>query len=424
MHYLSGREVVLVKSFIDDTDYMIVELIRFDEDGKKRVVFFEDKVKLLNGDTWDVIYRASTYAGVERYISQKQEYFKDKKLAILPINTDEDFENSSMSKSYSELCSNIFNAKDDPFLCIHCGDPVSDDQAPLIELDENGRDQDVGLAHANCTTPIDRILGVIDAEIFRENSHLKNFDYKSWYSYIQKGQGLTGSLSSLPKKVYPIAWKPDYNNISKGMYCVKINLEDGSSRYVTDRTQIVRETEQGAVAVSTELNTSFDKARENNDPWCFTSKKNMFITYSAALQNKDDDEECILCTNAEPVRFTNAINKAYSLFENAYTPLILFLDKNSGLPIDMGGAIFMISTPLSVENYVKNWKRASFELPDYSISIIKSDAEFDKLIQIFKSDGLAVVIDPELDMNGNMTSGFIVENINDLAAKTGQSLTS
>ena len=408
----SGREVLLINSFIDEADYMIAELIRF-EGGKKRLKFYQDKCELLNGDTWTVIHRASTFAGIERYIESNKDTYKDKEIVLLPINSQSDFDSEVFSKSHSELCLKIFHEKNDDFICMHCGDAISEDQTPLIEIDEEGKDHDVGFIHKDCIKPIDRILGVIDAEIFCKNPRLNNFDYNLWFECVVKGQGLFRGTAKIPGNIYTIWWKPDYSNISKGKFCVMINLEDGSTRYVHERGKVVRESEESADIKVTEFNDSLHKAKLNKDPWCYTSENEIFTTYSNALRLKQDNEECVLCVNSVAVKFTKEINAAYSLFSDFYAPLMILLEKETGLPIVFSGAIFLLSDPLEFERYILNWQRAGIELPDYTVSIIESDPLFDKLIQDIKEDGLAVLIDPEIDMNQKLTTGFVVENYYD-----------
>ena len=410
----SGREVLVIESFDKDSDYMIVELIRFEDAGRKRLSFYNDKAELLNGSTWNVLFRASTYAGAERYIAENSELFEGKNLAILPINSEEELDKTPISLSHSELCQNIFNEKSDPLMCIHCGDPISGDKSPYIEIDERDAEHDVGFSHDDCLSPIDRVLGLIDSALFRENPHIRNFDYETWYVTLFKGQGFFAGMSSMPKDTYPVAWKPDYSNISRGKYCIKINLEDGSSRYVQDRGRVVRETLSGAEEKCEFFNTVFKEGKENKDPHCYTSKSEAFTTYSVAMKNKSDDEDCLICINAEVATFTNAINKAYSAFDNFYAPLVMFLEKESGLPIVLDETMLMISSPLNLESYLTNWKRAGIELPEYTLSIIDSDAAFDKLVSELKSDGISIIIDPEVDMRGQMTSGLIIENINEI----------
>jgi len=410
----SGREVLLIKSIIDNADYMIVELIRFAEDGSKRVKFYNNKCKLLNGETWDVLRRASTYSGLERFIEANQDEYKDNRITLLPINTEENIDTDIIPRCYSELCQKNIEEKDDPFKCLHCGDPISDDRTPFIEIDVEDKEHDVGFIHADCMLPTDRILGILDAEIFRDYPYLKGFDYALWYELIQKGQGLFKGLSGTPRNIYPIAWKPDYANISRGKYCVQIDLEDGSTRYLHERGKVVRETKEAAYKTALQFNDSFEKAKGNNDPWCYTSIKEAFTTYSNALKIKQDEEECILCENAEPVIFTRSINKVYSLVTNFYTPLMILLEKSSGLPINFDGAIFLVSEPLSLDKLIHNWERTGVTLPKYTISIIETDSEFDKLVQSIKSDGFAVIINPEIDMNQTLSSGFVVENYYEL----------
>jgi hypothetical protein len=227
-------------------------------------------------------------------------------------------------------------------------------------------------------------------------------------------------MSSMPKDTYPVAWKPDYSNISRGKYCIKINLEDGSSRYVHDRGRVVRETLSGAEEKCEFFNTVFKEGKENKDPHCYTSKSEAFTTYSVAMKNKSDDEDCLICINAEVATFTNAINKAYSVSDNFYAPLVMFLEKESGLPIVLDETVLMISSPLNLESYLTNWKRAGIELPEYTLSIIDSDAAFDKLVSELKSDGISIIIDPEVDMRGQMTSGLIIENINEIPIRRNE----
>lgn len=408
----SGREVLVIESFSDDADYMIVELIRFEEDGKKRLSFNNGKVELLNGDTWNLIYRSATYAGVERYITENQEVFRDTRIAILEINSDEDFDEMNFSKSHSELCLHLIHENDEPFNCIHCGEHISDDSSPLVEVDEIGATHQVGCIHNNCLNITDRVIGIIDSELFRSNTNLNNFDYEGWYKAICKGQALFSGIANLPRGVNPVLWKPNYSDISKGRYCVKINLSDGSSRYVQDRGRVARESIDSALEKCIFFNESFEKAAKNKDPHCYTSESNLFTTYSQGLEYKDADEELLICEVAEPALFTRAIDKTYSIFENCYAPLLVFLDQESGLPLLIEGAMIFLSNPLRLDSFINNWKRAGLDLPLFTTSIIKNDDAFDKLVSELKSDDIKVMIDPEMDMKGQLVSCLIIEDFN------------
>jgi hypothetical protein len=409
----SGREVLIVEKFSEDTDFTIVEFIRFEEDGTKRLAFYDNKVELLNGETRNVIYRAATFSGVERYITENKEIFLDARVSIIEINSEENYDKMSVSQSHSDLCLRLINENDEPLICIHCGEHISDDSAPLIEVDEKNIPHQIGSVHNNCLTVIDRVLGIIDSELFRENENLTNFDYESWYYAIYKGQGLFSGVSNLPKGAHPVLWKPDYSDISKGKYCVKINLEDGSSRYVQDRGRVVRETKDSGGEKCNYFDEIFIDSRNDKDPHCYTSKSGIFTQYSQALKYKSDDD-ILICENTELTLFSRAIDKTYSVFENYYAPLIIFMDQESGMPMLIEGAMILLSDPLKLDFFINNWKKADIEISSFTTSIIKSDEAFDKLVMNFKSDGIKVIINPELDMKGQLVSGLIIEDFNDM----------
>lgn len=406
----SGREVLLIKSFMPDADYMILELYRFQDDGRKRLKFFDGKAELMNEEIWDVIHRTSTFAGMERYIENNVDQFSDARVVIIPIDTQANIDDEPYAKAHAENCSHQAEASENPFMCLHCGDAISEDSAPFIEIDEEFKEHCLGLVHSKCLGPIDRVLGVIDAEIFRENKLLKNFDYSQWFLGAPRGQGLFGTTANINNRVISILWKPDYNQVSKGGWCIKINLEDGSARYVHERGRVMRYAETGACSVASHFNVQFEKARSDNDPWCYTSENEGFGTYSSALQIMTADETCILCVKAESVPYTRSIGNLYSRFDNFYAPLAILLEQDSGLPFSIGGAIFLISNPLRLEKYVDNWRRAGIDLPEFVVSTIESDDKFDKFVQQVKDNGGGIIVDPILNFTGELSSGVIIEN--------------
>jgi len=202
----SGREVLLVKSFLEGYDFIIIELIRFDDAGNKRVKFYENVCEILNGSTWEIIYRAATHAGIERYVKERSDFFKDKKIAIVPINAKEDVENGAFSQAYRDLCRNILESNEQMLRCLHCGDYISENGAPLIEIDEMGAEQAVGFVHITCLRPLDRVLGSVKSPIFDEYDYLKDFDYKTWFNLVQNGQALFCSLQGKLNQVMVMGW--------------------------------------------------------------------------------------------------------------------------------------------------------------------------------------------------------------------------
>lgn len=417
----SGREVLLVESFLEGTDFIIAELIRFDDAGNKRVKFHGNVCELLNGSTWKVLYRAATYAGIERYIEEYADLYKDKKIAVLPINTNDDVENSIFSIAHQDLCRNILKNKEEKLRCLHCGDYISENGAPLIEVDEVGAVHALGLVHKRCSKPLDRVLGIVKAQIFEDFDYLKDFDYYTWFKLVQKGQALFASLRGKLNQVVVMAWHPEGGSEFQGNYCVKINLKDGSSMYAHHRGKVVRLTLSSATEQAKVFNSGFEKAKQKGDPSCYTSNNESFSSYSLAIKMKNGDEECIECVNAEVARYTLAIEKAYDRSSNYYAPVIVFLDKESGQPIIVKNTVFIMDNPLKLNTYMANWSKADITLPEYKIEIIKSDYDFDTFISKCFKNGLQVIANPLFDMIQNPLSGIVFQAFEEIAKKKQES---
>jgi hypothetical protein len=415
----SGREILLVNSLSGKADFMIIELFRFDETGNKRMQFYGDTCKTPNGIEWKVIHRTATNEGMLRFVEERDEFFKDKKIAILQ-SAEDDGSTISFSLAYQELCKSLLRENEQILRCLYCGDFISENNAPLIEVDEVGAEHALGLIHKSCLKPIDRVIGLIKAQLFNEYDYLKDFDYQTWINLAPKGQALFASLQGKPKQVMFMAWNPEGGSEFKGNYCLKINLKDGSSRYVHHRGKIVRYTLSSANERAKFLNLRFEEERQKGDPACYTSKNEDFGRYSDSMKMKDEDEECIECINAEVTEYTMAIEKAYNRFSHYYAPIIILLSKESGQPIVHKSTLFLIHNPLELNQYLKNWAKAGIELPEYKIEIISSDDEFDKLLSKFMMNGIQVVANPLFDMNQKPLSGIVFRHIEELETQTLQ----
>ncbi len=84
-------------------------------------------------------------------------------------------------------------------------------------------------------------------------------------------------------------------------------MDDGSSRYVQNRGRIQRESLNSAKDKSCWFTELFQKAVGDKDPHCYTSESGVFTNYSHALEYKKDNEDILICENAEPALFTLAI---------------------------------------------------------------------------------------------------------------------
>lgn len=408
--FSAGRDVLLLEYPEVGPDYLLVELIRFEDDGSRRLKFFENQVEFLNGMIFKVIRRTATYVGMERFLENSFEAFKDSEISILAANTDEDLESKPFVKAYAEQHERMLKEADHFLRCIHCGEAVSENLSPLVEIDQDDLDPNVGLVHSDCVRPNDRIFGIIQSELFEEHKYLRNFDYNLWFECSCRGPGLFVALDSMQLGLSPIAWKPDYEQFTRGAWCVQMNLADGSARYVHERGRVVRYSEEKADEVVELFNTKFPEGLLTGDPWCYTSQDEGFVTYSVAMEHLGLEMELIKCLSAERVRFTKAIGEAYSKVENFYAPVVYLIDDSTGEPMLIGGAHFLITAPLVIGRYVENWRKSGYEVGRFSVAIVEHDDAFDRLVRNAMARGEQVVVNPIFRSDGTLARGAPIAN--------------
>lgn len=73
-----------------------------------------------------------------------------------------------------------------------------------------------------------------------------------------------------------------------------------------------------------------------------------------------------------------------------------------------------LNNPLELDRYLKNWAKADMNVPDYSIKIIKTDEEFDLHMAQLLQDGLQVLANPKFNMQGELLSGIVFRDFNEL----------
>jgi hypothetical protein len=85
----TGKEVLLVESFLDSADLMVVELKRFDAACKRRVVFAHDRlIAQMSEATFEskVLYRAAPVQGMLRFLESSPALVKDKRVITVLAN--------------------------------------------------------------------------------------------------------------------------------------------------------------------------------------------------------------------------------------------------------------------------------------------------------------------------------------------------
>lgn len=386
---------------------IVLQLYRFDETGKKEISqFYPDNRLMMPGDTTvEVIHRCSSFAGMERFLDSylKSNVAKGTPIVWMAGNGDGQEDNFPEARLYKKWVSEQMKDKTDLY-CLHCEEPISAQENYLVEIDNASEKLKVGCVHSKCLRPIDRVLGVLKGEIFDEYSYLKGFDYKFWSK--AKGQRLFGELKSKGSPIAVVKWNNDIKSTRKGRFCIKANLENGDSVYVTQRGYLVRGN-RAFIEAETEIhNKLLEKVSE---PFGYSSISNMFGNYSLVAQYLDVGEEFNRCLSFECVPFTSTIREMFDIEGDYYSPLIYFTVEGAICVID--GYIFMLSNPLDFPKYRQNWKdKIGYDFNnEYCTVTVKNDDEFDDFMQDAAYNNIKIIVDPLFGNQKEMIRGYIIE---------------
>ena len=59
----------------------------------------------------------------------------------------------------------------------------------------------------------------------------------------------------------------------------------------------------------------------------------------------------------------------------------------------------------------ENWKKAGWESPEFTVTFLRSDDEFDKFVSRTHADGFTVVIDPLMSLNREIIKGSVIQDL-------------
>lgn len=413
--FTAGKEVVVIDGFHGTDGITVAEFYRFAEDGRRRVTFKSDVCTLVDGSVHKVLYRAATVEGTTRYFQANKAAMAGRKVTLCPYRGGDEPNESSWAKAHRELLDGLIQRNQHLLRCVVCGDPVSENKALVVEVDEEEVEPTVGYVHQRCHRPSLRVLGEIRSDLFAEYAVLKDFDYEAWVLANRYGPSLISQAPGRNEISYAV-WNAASTGADRGAWCVRVGLADGCSCYVTERARVVRLGREEAIRHSTEMLGTFEKAAKARDPWCYTSDRELFGKYSLISTRLKPGQRLQKCVNAEAVQFTAAIDLAYSSKRNHYTPLVVLIDLETGRPLHVHSMIPLITDPLQLSTYLENWSAAGIQVPPYSVAVVGQDRDFDVVVASAFDRGLQVVIDPLVDMRGTPLRGFVVTSTERLVA--------
>jgi hypothetical protein len=103
------------------------------------------------------------------------------------------------------------------------------------------------------------------------------------------------------------------------------------------------------------------------------------------------------------------IGKLYDSCDNFYAPLCVLRSLSDEDEVAFANHVFLISDPLSLGRFLKNWRDAALDIGPFRVDILADDAEFDAFMRKLLQQGRTAVIDPLLDLNKQPISGFPIK---------------
>lgn len=374
---------------IEEKTYFLIEMYRFLEseriEGRKYVS--PNMLYMKNGMELVVLFRSSTQTRCEKFF-ESFECEPDSKLLFMPakkgdvkITAAETMHKSLIVSSLDKIQNNI---------CINCGKPITDKTAYMIEIDNEEVSGVAGMAHIECTRPIDRVLGECFLTISDEYARLNRFNINKWIELCKKGKTTWEALarSNFEEKVMVVN---NFDVFEDGNYCVCNILEDGNKHYTTKRGKIERFGHSEAQKWRNLYRNNFRNAKEQGNPFGYTSETSSFCNYERYLVHFPN-ETFTECIDAKVEPYNQVIASIYNDSNTYYSPLIYF--SIDGKPLILSNGVFpLISDPFKVTKCLDNWNKAGQTVEDYELCIIDNDSDFILKISSLISMRIRPVVD-------------------------------
>ncbi|MEW6551199.1 MAG: hypothetical protein AB1389_03635 [Campylobacterota bacterium] len=427
MNIASGKEVLLCKpcdflsKIMNDNnkiDFYIIELFRFDDDCNKKVQFTNTHCILSDNQTQlEIIYRTSTSNGLKRFMDENKSLFAGKSITVLPANGIDYIESSICAKAYSENLMYKLKEHKEYLKCIKCGKAIAENNSIVVEIDLNGFDNIVGLVHKDCLSSTMRVLGIVQSDLFKDYSSLRNFDWKLWVDKIMRGQGLFGTkiLTELNSNA-EVLWNSSVEYNSNFNYCIKEHLEDGTFQYVLRRGKVELFQKQEAEKGVIQFNKILEEQERKGDFICVTRKEKVFSTYKVLKDKIDVDDKLLKVEKYSVEKATQQTIDDYSVSDNYYTPLFYILEGDNQEIFAIEDRVVLMNDPFLFKNYLENWENnLNLNINDnYEVVIIEDDKHFDNFMHSIYKKNMKAVINPFFDVEGNFIKGFRIEKLEDL----------
>jgi len=412
-------EVVLVRAAdggSPDDQVRMVELRRFAADGTERTIFQEEECVLPGGERLSLIRRAATMEGMARLLAEGPDLIGgDDELVIHPLDEEEAQDDGLHLEIHRGRLRDALDRNPHPLRCLNCAKPIFTEQCSIIEAGTPDEPL-VGLVHAECVRPADRVLGGIRSQMFAKHPELVHFDANAWARASENGQQafrnadyIRGGQSAV------LAWNDPGGNGPPGDWIVETSLTNGDRVIATQRNHVHRFGRAEAEAFASRLDKAYDRARSDADPFCYSDQTLAFGTRSQLLEMIGVKERI---TPVDRVRARRYDARFAARFERAglwYAPLVVLRNAQDGAWVTYDGEVLAVTDPLALARHMSNWREADIDLPPYETVSLLSDEAFDAFMRSIISADLRLAVDPLFDPGSKaMVGGFTLISMEDI----------
>ncbi|MCQ4696237.1 hypothetical protein NE452_01765 [Paeniclostridium sordellii] len=392
---------------LEENTVFAFELYRFNDSERKKNLVYETNniMKWSNSGEFHVLFRCGTKDRFHKFIEEELSQFVDNKYELVYCPIKKLCDDTEVELLHKEILIKSFESQK-KCKCINCGKAIFEDNAYIIEIDNQECTNTAGIVHKMCVRPIDRIIGEIKITKIDDYVYLKNFDISIWSKLIRKGQQAWGNIDNINSKCPSMVINTD-EVFHDGNYCVCNILKNGDKRYTTHRGVIDRLSKREAKEIQQGFNNSFKKGRDANNPVGYSSKSFTYGPYEQLIEQLGDKESFIECVEAKVELYNEVIAKIYNDCETFYAPIIyLAID---GEPLVLPNYYFpMITNPFDLQKYLDNWSNMGIDISGYEVCIIKDDNEFIlKMISLI-TNNVRPIVNGLFSSNGKMLRGIMM----------------
>lgn len=411
----AGKEVVFARALDDKHisigDVLIMELLRFNDDGSERLDLSRVPFSPSPGLTFEIILRAASVNGMLRLIKDRQELVAGKKLGVVELDEEGDPEATPSAQAHRQRLENALRQNLRPLLCVHCGEAVWEPVANVVEIGDY-QQPTVGLLHERCLRSIDRVVGAAAIPLAEKHPELVNFDVNAWFHAANEGQRAFNNLDTI--RTGPIShllWGGGEPQGPLGQYLIEVQLQDSGFEIITRRNHLHRFRLSEAEEFAAELNEQFQKQRELGDPICYTDESKGFGLRSILFAQFGMREKVREVSTARVRLFERRLEAAFARSGKWYAPILYLRHRPTDAPFGLAGAILLLTNPLSVKSHLDNWSAAGVPIEDYELVALLSDEAFDDFMRWADKCDLIVVVDAVLDpVKHQLVSGTVMQS--------------